>query len=167
MPGLAWILSWLSGGILDGIFKTFVQPFLTAWLKAKDVDLEKYKEAAQDTTTLAGSILAANVKWGELKAGYAIQVLQWWPFRLLLFILISVSVIRFTLASFDSTWWWIYGCTIKGKEVFGDACAWNIPAIHGTFGEAEKQFLLFFIIAKPVDTLVGGAINTVSRYLRK
>lgn len=167
MPFLAKIFSLLGGGILEGIFKTFVQPFLQAYLKAKDVDLEKFKEASQDTTTLAGSVLVANVKFAEIKSGYALQVLQWWPFRVLLFILISVSVTRFCLAEFDSTWWWIFGCTVNGKHLIGDICSWSIPATRGTFGEAEKQFLLFFIIAKPVDTIVGGAIDTVSRYLRK
>ena len=164
---MQWILSWLTGDILDKVFKGFVQPFLQVWLKSKDVDLEKFKTAATDVTTLAGSVVAANVRFAEIKSGYALQVLQWWPFRVLLFILIAVSVTRFTLAEFDSTWWWIFGCTINGVQLVGDACAWSIPVVKGTFGEAEKQFLLFFIIAKPVDTIVGGAINVVGRYLRK
>lgn len=164
---MQWLFNLLGGGILEGLYKVIVQPFLQAYLKSKDVDLEKFKVATASSTELAGAVLAANVKFADIKAGYAIQVLQWWPFRLLLFILIGVATARFALASFDSTWWWIFGCEVKGHRVYGDVCSWSLPAIRGTFGDAEYQFLLFFIIAKPVDTLVGGVVSTVGRYLRK
>jgi hypothetical protein len=167
MPGLSWLFNLLGGGILEGIYKTVVQPFLQAYLKTKDVDLEKYKQSSQNTTDLAVAVLDANVRFAETKANYALSVLQWWPFRLLLFVLISVSTVRFCLAAFDSTWWWMFGCTINGKHLFGDVCSWSFPAIRGTFGEAEKQFLLFFIIAKPVDAVVSGGMSAVSKYLSK
>ncbi len=68
---------------------------------------------------------------------------------------------------FDSTWWWLFGCTIGGRHVVGDACSWSIPPIRGAYGDAEMQFLLFFVIAKPVDTAISGALGLVSRYLEK
>ena len=164
---MGWLFNLLGGGVLEGIYKVIVGPFLKAYLKSKDVDLEKHKQASQNTTDLAVAVLDANVKFAGVKAQYAVSVLNWWPFRVLLFVLIGVSVTRFALAEFDSTYWWIYGCTIHGKHMIGDVCSWSFPAIKGTFGEAEKQFLLFFILAKPVDTAVSGAVNMVSGYLAK
>lgn len=169
---MGFLINLLGGGALDGIYKVFVLPFLQVWLKSKDVDLEKHKVASQNTTDLAVAVLDANVKYAEVKSGYALSVLQWWPFRVVLFLLIAVCAVRFGLAVFDSTWWWIFGCTLhNSKDVayhaLGDACSWSIPAIKGTYGDAEKQFLLFFIVAKPVDTAVSGSLDLVSRYLRK
>ena len=167
MPFLGTIFGWLSGGVLEAIGNSIVMPFIKVWLKSKDVDLEKFKVSAASTTGLAEAVLEANIRHAEIKAQYALSVLQWWPFRLILFILISVAATRFVLASFDSTWWWIFGCTIKGQHVIGDACSWSFPSVLGTFGEAEKEFLLFFIIAKPVDTAVSGGLAAVQKYLRK
>jgi hypothetical protein len=164
---MSWLFSLLGGGLLDSIFKVVVQPFLQAWMKAKDVDLEKHKAASQDTTALAVAVLDANIKFDEIKAGYALSVLQWWPFRLILFVLIGACATRFCLAMFDSTWWWVFGCTENGRHVVGDACSWSFPAIRGTYAGVEVQFLTFFILAKPVDTAVSGSIDLVSKYLRR
>ena len=164
---MTWILSLLSGGVLDSLYKLVVGPFLQAYLKSKDVDLAKFQSADVESTQLALAVLDANVRYAAIKAQYSLAILQWWPFRVLLFVLISICITRFALAEFDDTWWWIFGCTIDGKHVLGDACSWSIPAIRGTFSDVEKQFLLFFIVAKPVDTAVSGTVNLVSRYLGK
>ena len=161
------VLGWLSGGLLDVIGKSFVMPFLNVWLKSKDVDLEKFKASSANATELAVAVLDANVKFDQIKAGYALSVLHWWPFRLILFIMLLACSARFTLALVDSTWWWIFGCTIDGRHVVGDACSWSFPAIHGTYAGAEIQYILFFVLAKPVDTAVSGTIGMVNRYLNK
>jgi hypothetical protein len=167
MPGLATIFSWLGGGILEGIFKTFVQPFLQAYLKSKDVDLEKFKQSTTSTTELAAAVLSANVRYAEIKSGFIVSILQWWPIRMCFVLLIATSTARFMLACFDSTWWWMFGCMIDGRHVIGDACSWSFPSMKGAFAEAEKQFLLIFVIAKPVDSVVTNAANAVSRYIRR
>lgn len=164
---MTWLLSLLSGGLLDGIYKVIVGPFLQAYLKSKDVDLEKHKIASQNTTDLAVAVLDANVKFAAVKSQYALAVLQWWPFRLILFVMLAIASTRFCLAMIDSTWWWIFGCTLKGVHVTGDACSWSFPSMKGTYAGAEVQYILFFVIAKPVDTAVSGAIGLVSRYLDK
>lgn len=132
MPGLATIFGWLSGGVLEAIGNSIIMPFIKVWLKSKDVDLEKFKVSTASTTELAGAVLAANVRHAEIKAQYALSVLQRWPFRVILFILVATAATRFCLAAFDSTWWWIFGCTINGKHIVGDACSWSFPAVLGT-----------------------------------
>lgn len=164
---MEFLFNLLGGSVLDGIFKTIVQPFLQAWMKAKDVDLEKHKQASQNTTDLATAVLDANVKFAETKSSYALAVLHWWPFRVILFVILVFAATRFCLAMFDSTYWWIFGCQIKGKLVMGDACSWSFPAMKGNYGEAEFEYILFFVIAKPVDTAVSGALGLVSRYLAR
>jgi len=69
------------------------------------------------------------------------------------------------LIVFDSTWWWLFGFTIDSRHLIGNACSWSIPPIRGAYGDAEMQFLLFFVIAKPVDSAIFGALGLVSRYL--
>lgn len=176
---MPFALPWIFGLLMKWFNpETIINGAIKAYMKAKDVDLEKFKSSEITTEGIVGAILQANVQFAQIKAQYALSVLQWWPFRMILFILISVATARFTLAAFDSTWWWIFGChatpamaqklhVAAGAVVIGDACSWSFPAILGTFGEAEKQFLLFFIIAKPVDTAVSGGLAAVQRYLNK
>jgi len=164
---MGWLLSLLGGTALEAIGKTIIMPFLQVWLKSKDVDLEKFKASNIGTTQLAVAVLDANVKFAAIKSDYALSVLQWWPFRVILFVLLGFCASRFCLIVFDSTYWWVWGCTIEGKHVIGDACSWSIPTIKGIYGGAEMQFLLFWVIAKPVDTAVSGAIGIVSKYLKK
>jgi hypothetical protein len=165
------IFSWLASGVAKsvlGIFgDTIVKPFMDAWMKKKDVDLDKFKSSLVSTEHLAVAMLDAQVKFAETKSRYAFSVLQWWPFRVILWTVLAICATRFSLIVFDSTWWWIAGCTINGKTVYGDACSWSIPAIKGDYGKAEFQFLLFFIVAKPVDTAVSGALDLVSKYLTR
>ena len=162
---MEWLLSFFTKGALDAIMGSVVQPFLNVWLKSKDVDLEKYKAAEASTEHLAVAILDANVRFAQVKSQYALAVLQWWPFRVILWVILAIAATRFCLIMIDSTWWWIFGCTIGSKHVVGDACSWSIPAIHGNYGAAEFEYILFFVIAKPVDTAISGALGLVSRYL--
>jgi hypothetical protein len=165
------MFEWLASAAASTVFKLFgdnvVQPLLNAYLKSKDVDLEKYKSANISTEHLAVAVLDANVRFAQVKSQYALAVLQWWPFRVILWVILAIAATRFCLIMIDSTWWWIFGCTIGRKYVVGDACSWSIPAIHGTYGAAEFEYILFFVIAKPVDTAISGALGLVSRYLEK
>ena len=164
---MEWLLSFFTKGALDAIMGSVVQPFLNVWLKSKDVDLEKYKAAEASTEHLAVAILDANVKFAQVKSQYVLSILQWWPFRLVLWIILAFCATRFCLIVFDSTWWWVFGCSINGRHIVGDACSWSIPAIHGTYGAAEFEYILFFVIAKPVDTAISGALGLASRYLER
>jgi len=163
------MFEWLASAAASTVFKLFgdtiVQPLLNVYLKSKDVDLEKFKSANLATEQLAFAVLDANMRFAQAKSQYALAVLQWWPFRLILFLVMAFCAIRFCLIVFDSTWWWLFGCTIDGRHLIGDACSWSIPPIRGAYGDAEMQFLLFFVIAKPVDTAISGALGLVSRYL--
>ena len=165
------MFEWLASAAASTVFKLFgdtiVQPLLNAYLKSKDVDLEKFKSANVATEQLAVAVLDANVRFAQVKSQYALAVLQWWPFRVILWVILAIAATRFCLIMIDSTWWWIFGCTIDSKHVVGDACSWSIPAIHGTYGAAEFEYILFFVIAKPVDTAISGALGLVSRYLEK
>lgn len=178
MFGISAIATWFASGAAKamlGIFgDTIVQPFLNAYLKSKDVDLSKFQSSQTNTLQLATAILSANIEYAKVKGGIIATVLQWWAFRVILFLLIATATTRFMLASFDSTWWWIFGCTahdikgvVDGTRIYGDACSWSIPPIRGVYGDAERQFLLFFIIAKPVDTVVTGALSLISKYLTR
>lgn len=163
------MFEWLASAAASTVFKLFgdnvVQPLLNAYLKSKEVDFEKFKSANVATEQLAVAVLDANVRFAQAKSQYALAVLQWWPFRLILFVVMAFCATRFCLIVFDSTWWWLFGCTIDGRHAVGDACSWSIPPMRGAYGDAEMQFLLFFVIAKPVDTAISGALGLVSRYL--
>ena len=163
------MFEWIASAAASTVFKLFgdtiVQPLLNAYLKSKDVDLEMFKSANVATEQLAVAVLDANVRFARVKSQYTLAVLQWWPFRVILWVILAIAATRFCLIMIDSTWWWIFGCTIGGKQVVGDACSWSIPAIHGTYGAAEFEYILFFVIAKPLDTAISGALGLVSRYL--
>jgi hypothetical protein len=163
------MFEWLASAAASTVFKLFgdniVQPLLNAYLKSKDVDLEKFESANTATEQLAVAVLDANVRFAQVKSQYALAVLQWWPFRVILWVVLAIAATRFCLIMIDSTWWWIFGCAINGRHVVGDACSWSIPPIHGTYGAAEFEYILFYVVAKPVDTAISGALGLVSRYL--
>lgn len=164
---MQWLMSSAASAILGVFGDKFVTPFLNVWLKSKDVDLEKFKASEISNEHLAVAVLDANVKFAAVKSTYALSVLQWWPFRAILFTILLFCSVRFVLIVIDSTWWWLFGCTIDGVHVVGDECSWSIPAIKGNYGKAEFEYILFFVIAKPVDTAVSGAIGLAGRYLAK
>ena len=112
---------------------------------------------------LAVAVLDANVRFAQVESQYALAVLQWWPFRLILFVVMAVRATRFCLIVLDSTWWWLSGYTVGGRHMIGDACSWSVPPLRGAYGNAEMQFLLFFVIAKPVDTAISGALSPATR----
>ena len=88
------MFEWLASAAASTVFKLFgdtiVQPLLNAYLKAKDVDLEKFKSANVATEQLAVAVLDANVRFAQVKSQYALAVLQWWPFRLILWVILGI-----------------------------------------------------------------------------
>ena len=120
------MFEWIASAAASTVFKLFgdtiVQPLLNAYLKSKDVDLEMFKSANVATEQLAVAVLDANVRFARVKSQYTLAVLQWWPFRVILWVILAIAATRFCLIMIDSTWWWIFGCTIGGKQVVGDAC---------------------------------------------
>lgn len=153
---MGWLANLIAGPLVSLFKDTIVMPILQAYLKSKDVDLEKFKAATPSLEHAVVAVVDANVRFAQIKSSYALSILGWWPFRLILFTLLSVCTVRFCLIVFDATI----------PKIFGVE-PWNIDPITGAYGDAEFQILLFFIIAKPVDTLVSGGISTLSRYLDK
>jgi hypothetical protein len=93
------MFEWLASAAASTVFKLFgdnvVQPLLNAYLKSKDVDLEKYKSANISTEHLAVAVLDANVRFAQVKSQYALAVLQWWPFRVILWVILAIAATRF------------------------------------------------------------------------
>lgn len=158
------MLAWLTELAASGVFKLFgdniITPILNIWAKSKDVDLAKFTAAAQGTGALAGAVLAANQKFAETKASYALSILNWWPFRLLLFVLLAGTIAHFTAIMIDSTCWKTAARPLGG-------CGWGIPEVPPKYADIEHSLLLFFVIAKPADTLISGAIAALMKYLQK
>jgi len=135
---------------------TILGKALDIWGKHMDVDLEKFKTTVTSSSELAGTIVQANEKFAEVKSNYALSVLQWWPFRLILFCLLLIPALHFSLIVLDSMRPHLLGWPALG-----------IPAVPKPYDEIEQNLLLFFVISKPVDTAVGGIISVLLRYLRK
>ena len=99
------MFEWLASVAASTVFKLFgdniVQPLLNAFLKSKDVDLEKFKSANVSTEHLAVAVLDANVRFAQIKSQYALAVLQWWPFRIILFVVMAFCATRFCLVVLD------------------------------------------------------------------
>lgn len=154
------MFSFLAGpiaGVLVSLFKeSIVAPILQAYLKSKDVDLEKFKAATPSLEHAAVAVLDANVKFAAIQSNYVLSVLNWWPFRMILLMVLLISSVRFSLIMIDAT-----------LPKMLHYASWDIDPIKGNYGEAELKFILFFIIAKPVDTAVSGAVNVLSRYLSR
>jgi|GEM_PF-7093554 len=171
---LAWIGEKLAGGFASVGFKLFgstiLQPILNAWANHENIDLEKFRAAAKSTSELAGAVLQANVQFAATKARYALRVLQWWPFRALLLVLLGVSAIHYTAVILDST---PFPTLTLGPWLlpeFGEphvVGSWGVPTPPPPYDEYEREFLLFFIIAKPVETVASQALRALSAYLER
>jgi hypothetical protein len=161
---MAFLTGLAAKAVANGVFKLFgeavVQPLLTAFLQSKDVDLEKFKSANASTTQLAAAVLDANVKFAEIKANYALSILQWWPFRVILFALLFFPTLHFVLITIDSSCW-ATAARPKG------GCGFGIPEVPPKYIDIEHQLLLFFVLAKPVDSAVSGAIAALRAFLEK
>jgi hypothetical protein len=99
------MFEWLASAASSTVFKLFgdtiVQPILSAYLKSKDVELEKFKGANVSTEHLAIVVLDANVRFAQVKSQYALAVLQWWPFRVILWVILAIAATRFCLIMMD------------------------------------------------------------------
>lgn len=135
---------------------TILGKALDLWAKSKDVDLEKFKTSVTTSADLAAHIVDANQRFAETQERYATSVLNWWPFRVILFILLFLPATHFGLIVIDSMRPHLFGWRPLG-----------IPPVPPPYDSIEQQLLLFFVIAKPVDTAVGGLISIVTKYLRR
>lgn len=155
-------MEWLAALVAKGVFAAFgdtiVKPLLQAFLKSKDVDLEKFKAADTSTEQLAVAVLSANVEFAKVKSAYALSILQWWPFRVILFALLFFPTVHFCMVVIDSSIVWFF----EGR--YG---IFKVPAVPDKYIEIEWQLLLFFVIAQPVDKAVTGAISAIMSYLSK
>lgn len=151
------LMKWLSP-------EKIISGAINAYMKAKDVDLEKFKSENATADHMVANILEANVRFAAVKAQYALGVLNWWPFRLILFALLFFPSLHFIAIVLDSScpvsWGWH---VIAGRSVGG--CGLGIPAIPESVFDVYKQMLLFFVLAKPADTAINGALSVVGRYV--
>lgn len=161
---IAWLASMAAGGVAKAVFGVFgdtiVQPLLQAFLKSKDVDLEKFKASSATVTEIAAGVLVANVEFAKIKSAYALAVLQWWPFRVILFALLFFPTLHFVLITLDSSCW---ATELRPKG----GCGWGIPEVPPKYIDIEHQLLLFFVLAKPVDTAVTGALAALRAFLER
>lgn len=133
---LAWMLNLLGPGSL----LTLAQSALSLWAKKTDTDLEKFKTAADAGGALAAQVLQANLQYGAQRVAYATSLLAWWPFRIVLLVLMLPPALHFAAIMLDSTL----------------PLHWGIPKVPPPYDGYEREFILFFIVAKPVDSLIGG-----------
>ena len=154
------IFGWITGGVAKAVIGIFgdsiFKPFIDVWMKSKDVDLEKFKASTDSTEKLAGAMLIANVEFAKVKADYAVSVLQWWPFRIILFMLLFFPAAHLSMIVIDSSLIWFW------KGTFG---VFGVPPVPGKYFDIEAQLLLFFVIAKPVDSAVTGGMNALKAYI--
>ncbi|MFL9823418.1 hypothetical protein [Rhodoplanes sp. SY1] len=140
---------------------TLIRSAIDAWAKAKDVDLEKFRTAATTSDSMVAHIVEANVAHGRTKAQYALSVLAWWPFRLILFGLLFFPAVHFVAIVLDSSCPQAWGLHLVGGRSVG-GCGWGVPAIPDTVRDIYRELLLFFVIAKPADTAISGALALAS-----
>lgn len=165
--GLVWHL-------ITGNANGLLQTALNYWSHKTDVNLAEVQAALPSAEHVAIAALNANVQASAIQADMAKTILNDPMARFFVGLLIGVTVMRFCLIVFDSTWWWMWGCdpsslipASSAKWVYGEKCSWSIPAIRGLYGGAEMQILLFWIIAKPVDSAIQGVMATVNAVIRK
>jgi hypothetical protein len=143
-----------------------LQEALNFWAHLKDVDLAKLQAGTTGLTAVATTAIQANAQVAALQDDVAKSLFQSPMIRFFVGLTIAFCSIRFCLAMFDSTWWWVWGCKIDGARTYGDACSWSIPALKGTYGDAEVAILKFWIIAKPVDSIATLAARYFANLVR-
>ena len=155
---LATILGWLSSGLVGVFGSAIVQPIVNAWLGSQNIDLEKLQATDTSLTTISAAILQANIQYAGIQENYNITILNWFPFRCILFALLFFPAVHFSMAIADNSVVWFFG------EPYG----WfSVPELKSSFASIENQLLLFFIIAKPVDSAICGTVALMSQYLKK
>lgn len=153
--------------LITGNAPALLQTALNFFAQKTNTDLAEVQAALPSAEHVAIAALNANAQAAAIQADMAKTVLNDPIARFAVGILIAVTAVRFVLIVFDSTYWWVFGCTIDGARIYGDKCAWNIPAIHGIYGGAEMQILLFWIIARPVDSAVQGITSVITNVIKK
>lgn len=154
-------------GFITGNATGILQTALNFFAHKEDVDLGKVQATAQPIATVASGILQANAQVAATKATVAVKMLDNPLVKWAVGGVVLLVCLRFGLIVFDSTYWWIGGCVIDGIRTYGDSCSWNIPPIKGIYGGAETEFLLFWVVAKPVDSAVQGVTAVLTSALRK
>lgn len=135
---------------------SILQPVLNAWAKSKDINLATHQADIGSSVDLIKTIITANVENAKTQTAYAEAILSWWPFRVLLFMLLVGPVLHMFSICVDATL----------PKMLGYA-SWDIDPIKGAYAGYEKELLEFFIIAKPVDTAVSGLIGLFRQIVAK
>lgn len=146
------LAGWLFKSNLDGL----LSGVLNIWAKGKDVDLAKFTASTGAVAEVTKVVVDANVKFSQTQASYAMSLLNWRGFRILLWVLMAVAVCHYSLVVADTAL----------PKVFGYS-SWNIDPVQGSYAEVTKQLLLFFVLLKPVDTAITGIMMLLGRYLQK
>lgn len=98
--------SWLTNLLGTGIFHIFgtdiLGPILQAWANKQNVDLEKFKTAAGTGEALAAQVLLANLQYDTQKIAFATSLLSWWPFRIILLVLMLPPATHFAAIMLDN-----------------------------------------------------------------
>jgi len=161
-----WIVSNAGGAIFKIFGDSILSPILNAWAKGKDVDLQKLQSELGSSGALAAAVVKANVEASAQQIAYASSILSWWPFRVLLFALMFFPTLHFAAIMLDSSCPQSWGWHIVDGKVFG-GCGWGVPKVPSPYDGYEREFILFFIIAKPVDSLVSSVGAGMANLLRK
>jgi hypothetical protein len=147
----AWLTNLLGTGIFQIFGSAILGPILQAWANKQNVDLEKFKTAAGSSEALAVQVLQANENYQTQKIAYATSLLSWWPFRILLLILMLPPAVHFAAIMVDSTF----------------PFHWGIAKVPPPYDSYEREFVLFFIVAKPVDSLITSVGVAMTAWLRR
>jgi hypothetical protein len=142
-------MNWLLGLLSPGALLALAQSAVDLWAKKTDTDLAKFKAASDASGALAVQVLHANLQYSAQRIAYATSLLSWWPFRIVLLILMLPPAVHFAAIMLDSTF----------------ALRWGIPKVPPPYDGYEREFILFFIVAKPVDTLIGGIGAALTAWL--
>lgn len=153
--------------LLSGNAGSILKTALDYWAHKSDVEVTKLQALAPALEQTAVAALNAQVQASAIKADLAKTILNSPWARFFVALLIGIVSVRFALIVFDSTWWSVWGCNYRGAWTYGDKCSWNIAPIKGIYGSAEMEILLFWIVAKPIDSAVQGAMNILTTLVRK
>jgi hypothetical protein len=145
----SWITKLAGSGVFAVFGEDILQPLLSAWAQSKNIDLAEMQAAAGSMTTLAGQVLAANVQTSAQRIAYATSLLSWWPFRIILLVLMLPPAMHFAAIMLDSTL----------------PFHWGIAKVPPPYDGYEREFILFFIVAKPVDSLIGSVGAALTTWL--
>ena len=144
----ATLAGWALGLLSPTTLLSLAKSALDLWAKKTDTDLV-FKAAAGSGEVLAGQVLQANLQYNAQRIAYATSLLSWWPFRIVLLILMLPPAVHFAAIMLDSTL----------------PLHWGVPKVPPPYDGYEREFILFFIVAKPVDSLIGGVGAALAAWL--